>query len=332
MTPEARKDQLLAQDVGDELVLYDERTHEAHRLNHTAALVWRLADGRRSLSEIAPLLHDALDVPDDEDFVRLALAELDRAGLLVHKLPLETGPMTRREVFKVAAYLLPAVGFIVVPTPAVAQFSPVDISFTVSPSSIQSGGSAQLSWNAQNATSVSIDQGIGVVGANGNRTVSPAATTTYTLTATGFLGAGVMTKSVTLTVTSVVDCLRISGTYTGNAPRQSETGNCFLPATDAGTVQFTCNGNGTFTMRLVSTEHTTDYSGTITGGGTNFSGTGSGTFVDSPPNPPAVCGYTGTVIGTISESGGVRRLNFTQTITFSLCCSGGGVYLWSVSI
>ena len=37
MTPQSRKEQLLTQRVGDELVIYDERTHEAHRLNRTAA-------------------------------------------------------------------------------------------------------------------------------------------------------------------------------------------------------------------------------------------------------------------------------------------------------
>ena len=63
MKPESRKEQLLAQPVGKELVVYDKQTHTAHRLNQTAALVWRLADGRRTTAELARLLHDAADAP-----------------------------------------------------------------------------------------------------------------------------------------------------------------------------------------------------------------------------------------------------------------------------
>jgi hypothetical protein len=42
---------------------------------------------------------------------------------------------------------------------------------------------AQLIWNVQNAVSVTITPGIGVVGPVGNITVSPTVTTVYTLTA-----------------------------------------------------------------------------------------------------------------------------------------------------
>jgi hypothetical protein len=70
--------------------------------------------------------------------------------------------------------------------------------FTVSPASIEPGDDATLSWDVSNATSVSIDRGIGTVSASGSETVSPEATTTYTLTA---IGAGpAATASVTVTV------------------------------------------------------------------------------------------------------------------------------------
>ena len=49
-----------------------------------------------------------------------------------------------------------------------------------------------------NATSVSIDQGIGAVGATGSRGVNPLVTTTYTITATN--SAGSATAPATLTV------------------------------------------------------------------------------------------------------------------------------------
>jgi len=61
--------------------------------------------------------------------------------------------------------------------------APVITSFTVEPTTIQRGQSATLRWAVQGADTVTIDQGIGNVAANGNRSVSPAARTTYRLTA-----------------------------------------------------------------------------------------------------------------------------------------------------
>jgi len=72
-------------------------------------------------------------------------------------------------------------------------------SFTATPSSIQPGQSCRLAWDTTNATSVSIDQGIGAVSADGYRDVQPQATTTYTLTAQG--PGGPVTRQVTVTVT-----------------------------------------------------------------------------------------------------------------------------------
>jgi len=56
--------------------------------------------------------------------------------------------------------------------------------FNASPSSIMLDSSSTLSWATSNATNVTIDQGIGTVSATGTKEVSPADTTTYTLTAT----------------------------------------------------------------------------------------------------------------------------------------------------
>jgi PKD repeat protein len=72
--------------------------------------------------------------------------------------------------------------------------------FSASPQTINSGQSATLTWSTSGATAVSINQGIGTVTTSGTRTVSPAATTTYTLTATNANGS--VTQSVTVTVSS----------------------------------------------------------------------------------------------------------------------------------
>jgi len=73
------------------------------------------------------------------------------------------------------------------------------ISFTAQPASIQPGGSTTLRWAVENPTGTTIDQGIGVVTPRGGRHLSPAATTTYTLTVRG-PNNQVITKEVTVTV------------------------------------------------------------------------------------------------------------------------------------
>jgi hypothetical protein len=73
---------------------------------------------------------------------------------------------------------------------------PVINSFIASPSSITVGGSTSLSWNVSNATSVTIDNGVGPVGSSGNTIVLPSTTTTYTLTASNTAGSTPATTQV----------------------------------------------------------------------------------------------------------------------------------------
>ena len=77
---------------------------------------------------------------------------------------------------------------------------PPTVSFSASPSSIEQGESSSLSWSSLRAESAHIDNGIGVVAVEGNFSVSPEHTTTYTLTATG--PAGAANVKVTIQVTA----------------------------------------------------------------------------------------------------------------------------------
>ncbi len=70
------------------------------------------------------------------------------------------------------------------------------VTLVASPTNIGPGQTASLTWTSANATSVSIDQGIGAVALSGNQIVSPAATTIYTITATN----GAATATATATV------------------------------------------------------------------------------------------------------------------------------------
>jgi hypothetical protein len=72
-------------------------------------------------------------------------------------------------------------------------------SFTASATSVAPGTAVTLNWGlVSNADSAEIDQGIGGIETPGSRTVNPASTTTYTLTAR--CGVNAITRQVTITV------------------------------------------------------------------------------------------------------------------------------------
>ena len=71
------------------------------------------------------------------------------------------------------------------------------VQLSANPATITAGDTSTLSWNATNATSVTIS-GVGTFGPSGSATVSPTTTTTYSATATASDGT---TASATATVT-----------------------------------------------------------------------------------------------------------------------------------
>lgn len=85
------------------------------------------------------------------------------------------------------------------PPPPPPPASAPTASFSANPTSIEKGQSSTLSWTTTNATNVSIDQGIGDVSTSGSRSVSPSASTTYTLTAKGPGGTKEETARITVT-------------------------------------------------------------------------------------------------------------------------------------
>jgi len=84
---------------------------------------------------------------------------------------------------------------------AVTSASPQILRFEANPVTIAPGQNSTLSWATNNASTVSINNGVGSVAANGSVTVSPTQTTTYTLTATNSAGQSV-TAPVTVTVST----------------------------------------------------------------------------------------------------------------------------------
>jgi hypothetical protein len=85
------------------------------------------------------------------------------------------------------------------------------VSFTANPGTIDFGQSSTLSWVVENATSVSVST-IGTVGLTGSHSVSPASTTTYTITATN--ANGTVTANTILPVLTSVQILSFTATPT----------------------------------------------------------------------------------------------------------------------
>jgi len=83
-------------------------------------------------------------------------------------------------------------------TPQGPTAPPAINSFTTSPASIISGQRTTLSWDVSGATTISIQPEIGTVGSSGSLQLSPAATTTYTLTAINEAGSTSGSASVTV--------------------------------------------------------------------------------------------------------------------------------------
>ena len=76
LLPRARRDGVLEETVGEELLLYDQESHTAHCLSPIAACVWRHCDGEHDLTGLAQF------VAASEDLVADALHELREKNLL----------------------------------------------------------------------------------------------------------------------------------------------------------------------------------------------------------------------------------------------------------
>ena len=71
-------------------------------------------------------------------------------------------------------------------------------SLTADPAALSQGQSATLSWTSTNATDLDLEPGIGQQQATGSTTVTPQASTQYTLTANGPGGTGTCNARVTV--------------------------------------------------------------------------------------------------------------------------------------
>jgi peptidoglycan-associated lipoprotein len=86
------------------------------------------------------------------------------------------------------------------PPPAAAPPPAPIINLTAEPATVEKGQSVTLSWNSENATSVSVSPDVGTVEASGSTSVTPGQSTTYVATATGPGGSSTASARVTVSV------------------------------------------------------------------------------------------------------------------------------------
>jgi peptidoglycan-associated lipoprotein len=120
--------------------------------------------------------------------MKLASRSLYRAGLLV---------ILAAAVFTVGCAKKKVAAPPPPPPPPPAAARPT-VTLQASPTSINKGESATLTWNSTDATQLTISPGVGDVTAQGNTKVTPSDSTTYTITASGPGGSATATASVTV--------------------------------------------------------------------------------------------------------------------------------------
>ncbi len=153
-------------------------------------------------------------------------------------------------------------------TTRVTSISPVAaqvVRFDATPNQITAGQTAQLNWVVSGASSISITPGVGNVALTGSTTVSPATTTTYTLTAVG--PTGTITATTTVTVGAAPagnpQIVRFEGSPLNIQPGQQST----LSWTTQGASTVSISGVGSVTPNgstTVTPAQTTTYTLTAT--------------------------------------------------------------------
>ncbi len=84
-TVPGRSAEVVTRRIGDEILLYNHRTHRTHLLNPSAAILWDSLDGRRSPDDLARILADTFDTSDTEirSDIDTLLNRLARSGLIL---------------------------------------------------------------------------------------------------------------------------------------------------------------------------------------------------------------------------------------------------------
>lgn len=81
-TPIQRTQSIKMQEIGGELLVYDQKIHQAHCLTGTALTVWNLCDGQHSVEQIANHIARTVGNFPNEEEVWQILTQFSEADLL----------------------------------------------------------------------------------------------------------------------------------------------------------------------------------------------------------------------------------------------------------
>lgn len=125
--PIARRNDLVVQEMPGETLVYDTRSNKAHCLNESATAIWRDCDGTRTIDEIVSNFNKTTGGPVSDDFVWLALDQLNENGLLEGQVPMRFEGSSRRQALKkigaASLVALPVIASLVAPQNALASLS-----------------------------------------------------------------------------------------------------------------------------------------------------------------------------------------------------------------
>jgi YVTN family beta-propeller protein len=221
--------------------------------------------------------------------------------------------------------------------------APPMVSFNAAPASISPGQSSTLSWITTNATSASIDQGIGTVALNGSKVVTPAATKIYTITVKG--SGGTVTAKATVTVVVDPPTVSLSAEPMTIQPGESSTLTWASTNTTSATID---NDIGSVELNSSITVYpaiSTTYTITVSGSGGTVSA--STTITVNQPQPQVslhaipiavlpgesstLCWQTKNVDSTTIDNGvgpvpstGSIQVSPASTTTYNITATGPG--------
>lgn len=183
-------------------------------------------------------------------------------------------------------------------------------SFSASGATITLGGGSVLAWSVSNATTLSIDNGVGSV-AGSSVTVSPTATTTYTLTAANASG------SVTATTTVTVVAAPTISSFTASSTTISAGESVTLSWSTAGAASLSIDNNvGPVTGNSVTVKPTNTTTYTLTA--TNAAGTAITarvTVTVTAAPPPVITSFAATPSVLTPVTTGVTQAVLSWNVT-----------------
>lgn len=125
--PTARNNGLVIQEMPGEVLVYDLDANKAHCLNQSAAFVWKSCDGTNSVADIVREFEANAGGQVSEDFVWLAIDQLQENGLMASGTESRFAGQSRREVLKkiglASMVALPVIASLVTPQSAMAAGS-----------------------------------------------------------------------------------------------------------------------------------------------------------------------------------------------------------------